>query len=321
MFKRWFPIVVGVSLFALVLAANKEKLPSAMKLLRQADLNYCLASLGAFLMMVYLKGVRWSFLLRMQGYSYSVWNCFLIYMGSLYWGNITPGRAGDFIKVLYLKEDLKMSMGLGITSVLMDRVFDLYLLLILGCAGLLVYPMPPDPHLSQLIQLVWIFFGVLVLVTVLAFNRRIGGVLLKAVFQKVMGSGLKDKTDQVFHDFHKGLEAFYKPSLAFPIFLSLVSYLVFFWGCSWIALAIGLHISILYLAFTISVVNIVSLLTFLGLGTRELALIVLFGLISLTQDQALAYDLLIFFIGTLLFTFLCFFCFLAKPIRMKSPAR
>ena len=312
MIKRILLIAVGVALFVFIL--SKVDMPTILSQLKKTDPLLCAGTVAAFLVMVILKGIRWSYLLKMQGYRYSIWNCFLIYMASLYWGNITPGRAGDFMKVLYLKEDLNLSMGTGMTSVLVDRVFDLYILLILGCLGILIYPMPADPHL---IQLVWFFFGFLVVATVLAFNRKIGEFLIKAVFQKVMGSQMKEKTNQAFEDFHKGMEAFYSPRLIFPIFLSLLSYLVFFWGCGLLAKAIGLDINLFYLSFAISVVNIVSLLTFLGMGTREGALILLFGLISLSREQAMAYSILLLFVGTILFTILCFFCFLLKPVRLK----
>jgi hypothetical protein len=66
------------------------------------------------------------------------------------------------------------------------------------------------------------------------------------------------------------------------------------------------------------VVNIVSLLSFLGMGTREWALIILFGLISLTQVQALAYALMLFFVGTVLFTLLGLLCYFLKPIRLSN---
>lgn len=313
MIKRVLLIVVGLALFVFIL--RQVNLESTLGLLKQADWKYCLAALAILVFMIYIKGIRWSLLLKMQGYRYSFWNCFLVYMGSMYWGNITPGRAGDFVKVLYLKADLKQSVGFGMTSVLVDRVFDLYILLILGCLGILIYPMPADPRLIQLVE---IFFGLLVLATFLLFNRRIGEVLIKAVFQKVLGNQLKKKASRAFKDFHKGMEAFYSPALLVPALLSVISYVLAFGACSFLASAIGLHISIFYLAFSISVVNIVSLLTFLGMGTREGALIILFGLISLTREQALAYSLLLFFIGTVLFTFVCFLCFLLKPIRWKN---
>lgn len=311
--KKFIPILLGLVLFALVLL--KVDLHSTWELLKHADPLLAFAGLLSFLVMVYIKGIRWSYLLKMQGKTYSVWNCFLIYMGSLFWGNATPGRVGDFIKVFYLKENLKMPMGEAMTSVLVDRVFDLYILLVLGGLGILIYPMPIDPNL---IHLVWVFFAVLIGITILAFNQKIGGVMLKAVFQRMMKQEHQDSTNKAFDDFHGGMKAFYKPTLLLPILMTVASYCVFFWGCGMIAKSIGLNIDIEYLAFTISVVNIVSLLTFLGMGTREGALIILFKLISLTQEQALAFSLMLFFIGTLLFSVLGYFCFLLKPVSWKG---
>lgn len=311
--KRYLPIVLGILLFALIL--REVNLSATWALLKQAEWTLLLLALLSFLAMVYLKGIRWSYLLRMQGVSYSVWNCFLIYMGTLYLGNLTPGRAGDFAKVFYLKEDLRLPIGRGMTSVLVDRVFDLYLLLILGCAGILTYPMPVDP---ALIKAVWAFFAVLAVITLLAFNKRIGGLLLKAAFQRLMKQEHREKTDKLFEDFHGGMEAFYKPAIFVPAFLSLLSYVSFFGGCYLIALSIHLPISVLYLSFCVSVVNIVSLLTFLGMGTREGALIILFGLVSLTQNQAMAYSLLLLFVGVILFSLLGLVCFSLKPIQLKG---
>jgi len=316
MWKKILPVLLGLVLFGLVISKGQVDLAKVWDQLLMVRWSYCPIVILAFLAMVYLKGIRWSYLLKMQGHQYSVWNCFLIYMTSLFWGNVTPGRAGDFMKVLYLKEDLKLSMGTGMTSVLVDRVFDLYLLLIMGCLGILTNNMSANP---DMIRLVWIFFGFLVFATLLAFNRKIGEVLIKAVFQRVLGKQLKEKANQAFDDFHAGMEAFYSPKILIPILLSAASYLIYFWACTLLADSMGVHIPIFYIAFCISIVNIVSLLTFLGMGTRELALKFLFGLINLSVDQAMVYSALILVDGTLLFSILCFFCYLLKPVRSKKP--
>ena len=47
---------------------------------------------------------------------------FLIYMSSLYIGFLTPGELGEFVKVLYLTNDKKISIGAGFSSVLTDRL-------------------------------------------------------------------------------------------------------------------------------------------------------------------------------------------------------
>jgi glycosyltransferase 2 family protein len=317
MWKRILIIVIGIALFLLVLLSiDRQK---TWEILEQADWKLCLLSLAVFVLMIYIKGIRWSYLLKMQGYHYSVWNCFLVYMASMYWGNITPGRAGDFVKVLYLKEDLKLPTGLGMANVLVDRVLDLYLLLVLGGLGILVNPMPADPASVKMVLAVKVFFVILVIVTFLAFSKKIGGILLKAAFQRLMKQEHREKTDKLFEDFHEGMAAFYKPAFLVPILLSFLAYAAAFGGCFLLAQSIHLNVSIFYLIFSISVVNIVSLLSFMGLGTRDVALQKLFGLVSITKEPAEAYSLLLFFVGTALFTLICFFPTLWKPVRLKSP--
>ncbi|HXL73597.1 MAG TPA: lysylphosphatidylglycerol synthase transmembrane domain-containing protein [bacterium] len=310
MFKRLFPFLLGIVCFALIF--NKVDWPKTWGYLKTTNIPLCVASVACLILMIYIKGIRWSYLIKMQGRHYSIWNCFLIYMSTLAMGNFTPGRAGDFAKILYLNKDLKFSTGTSMSSTLVDRVFDLYLLLILGGIGILAYP-TFDPNL---IKAVWAFFALLIVVTLLAFNQKIGGALLKAVFQRMMKQEHKDKMDKLFDDFHRGMECFYKPAILYPIFLSLLAYVSFFGGSYLIALAMNLPISILYLSFCLSVVNIVSLLSFLGMGTRDGALYILFKMVSL-QDQAEAFSMLFFFIGLVVFSLVGLICFYLKPIDLS----
>jgi len=311
--KRSIPILVGFGLLAFFLRG--VDLQGIWGLMKNSNLWLVLGGLGAILVMIYIKGIRWSLLLWMQGYRYSVWNCFLIYMNSLFWGSVTPGRAGDFIKVVYLKEDLKQSMGFGMSSVFSDRVFDLYILLVMGGLGLLLYPLPQDPNLVHSVE---VFFVVLVGVSVLVLNQKIGGVFLKAIFQKMMGEGLKARTDQAFEDFHRGMQAYYRPAILGPVALTVCSYTAYFFGCYLLAVSMGIQINVFYLAFVVSVVNIVSLLTFAGMGTREGALILLFRIVDLSKEQALAYSFMTFIVGVLIISLLGFVCYLAKPMKWKK---
>ena len=94
--KRYLPIVVGIALFLLIIRLWKISLSDTLIMLHQSDWRLLLLCLLAYLAMVYLKAVRWSFLLRMQGASYSVWNCFLIYMATLYLGEPNARPGGGF---------------------------------------------------------------------------------------------------------------------------------------------------------------------------------------------------------------------------------
>lgn len=312
MWKRLLVIVVAIGLFAWALKG--VKLHETLDILKGANWMLCFLALVVLVVMTYLRGVRWSYLLKMQGYEYSAWNCFLVYMVSMFWGNITPGRAGDFVKVLYLKRDVKAPIGTGMAGVLVDRVLDLYLLLVMGGLGLWINPMPTDPDSVNMIKAVKYFFVILLLISLLAFNKKIGGFLLKIASRSLMKQAHQEKTDKIFADFHKGMEKFYRWAMAWPVLLSVVSYAMIFWSCQLLAQSIGLNVNIFYLTFTISVVNIVSLVTLFGLGTRDLAIQKLLGLISIGLEPAEAFSLLIFFFSFALFTFVCFLFSFLKPI-------
>jgi len=312
MWKRLLVIVVAIGLLALSLKG--VKLHETLEILKGANWLLCFLALVILVFMTYLRGVRWSYLLKMQGYQYSAWNCFLVYMVSMFWGNVTPGRAGDFVKVLYAKQDVKAPIGSGMASVLVDRVLDLYLLLVMGGLGLWINPMPTDPDSVNMIKAVKYLFVILLLISLLAFNKKIGGFLLKIASRAMMKQAHQEKTDKIFGDFHKGMESFYRPAMIWPVVLSIIAYALIYWSCQLLAQSIGLNINIYYITFTISVVNIVSLLTLFGLGTRDLAIQKLLGLISISREPAEAFSLLIFFFATALFTLICFLFSFLKPL-------
>lgn len=314
MWKRLLVIVVPIVLLAWSLKG--VKLHETLDILKGANWWLCFLALAILVAMTYLRGVRWSYLLKMQGYHYSAWNCFLVYMVSMFWGNVTPGRAGDFVKVLYLKQDVKAPIGSGMASVLVDRVLDLYLLLVMGALGLWINPMPTDPDSVNMIKAVKYLFLILLVLSLLAFNKKVGGYLLKIASRALMKQAHQEKTDKIFDDFHRGMKSFYKPAMAWPVVLSVVAYALIFWSCQLLAQSIGMNVSIFYITFTISVVNIVSLLTLFGLGTRDLACQKLLGMISVTPETAEAFSLLIFFFATALFTLVCFFFSFLKPLPL-----
>jgi len=56
-------------------------------------------------------------------------------VSSLYLGIVTPGRLGKFAKAIYLNQEGITSVSHGFSSVLIDRLCDLYLLFLLAMAG------------------------------------------------------------------------------------------------------------------------------------------------------------------------------------------
>ena len=118
-------------------------------------------------------------------------------------------------------------------------MFDLYILLLLGCLGILLYPLPSYPGLARAVEILLIVLSVL---SALVLNWKVGGIILQSVFQRMMRSSLEARTDQAFEDFHRGLEAYARPAILLPLLLTALSYVLLFAACKCLAQSIGLRI-------------------------------------------------------------------------------
>jgi uncharacterized protein (TIRG00374 family) len=129
---------------------------------------------------------------------------------------------------------------------------------------------------------------------------------------------MKGHTDKAFQDFHEGMKAFYRPGLLIPVLLTILTYLSFFISCWMMCRGLEIQIGILYLTFCMAVVNIVSLLAFAGFGTREGALIILFGLEGFQKTQALAFSMVLLLVGTVLISALGLWAYTIRPVKFDS---
>jgi uncharacterized membrane protein YbhN (UPF0104 family) len=84
------------------------------------------------------------------------------------------------------------------------------------------------------------------------------------------------------------------------------------------ARALEIPIGVLYLTFCVAVVNIVSLLAFAGFGTREGALIILFGLEGFQKTQALAFSMVLLLVGTVLISAIGLWAYSIRPVKFDS---
>ena len=102
------------------------------RLVRNIDRNLLLLAVVFNLPMVLLKTLRWRVLMFPQNIYYSVSKAYLAYFGGIFIGFLTPGRLGEFVRAVHVKQDCNISIGHALSGVLADRLFDLYVLLIVG---------------------------------------------------------------------------------------------------------------------------------------------------------------------------------------------
>jgi uncharacterized protein (TIRG00374 family) len=281
----------GPLLFLLIL--SRMDLGRMVEIIGAIRVDFLLAALFLYPCLILLKAWRWHILLSQQEINYGLAPAFLAYNSSLSVGYVTPGRLGEFVKALYLRQDEGIPLGQALSSVLMDRLFDLYLLLMTAGLGIAIFSLPG--------QLSAIALGVLLaagltplLILVPDVSQRVIVLLIKGS-SFMIGTRYREEISQTLSHFQQGMEQLLSIRLALPLMVTVIAYAVFYLQCYLAALALRLPLSYPYAAFCVSLASLLALLpiSISGLGVRDATFIALLLPLGVTAEMAVSYSILI----------------------------
>jgi uncharacterized protein (TIRG00374 family) len=251
--RKWLFQAIGIIIFAFILW--KLDLRAAWDILAGTRVWLLGVALLLTVPFVLIKAHRWRYLLGMQGIDYDVKNCNYAYLAGMYLGLVTPGRVGDFVKVVYLKNDRGVAMSKGVTSAIVDRLCDLLLYVAVACAGGLAFTLSGD------IMAVIIGFGLVIVAILLIFlNETVRNLVLGNLFKLLLPKKAKEGAEVRIEAFYQGVDHFKSFRLVYPMALTVGAYVIFFIQCYLIARAANIPIGFLNVAYCIAVANLVSLL-------------------------------------------------------------
>jgi uncharacterized protein (TIRG00374 family) len=255
-----------------------------------------------------LKALRWQRLVRWQRIPLSLPRALLAYFSSLMVGFMTPGRLGEMAKAFTLKYEGGVTLARGLSSVVLDRAFDMYLLLVLGGVGVFRYailgtrlPWPAFAGLCLLLLAPLVFLHAPV-------ARWAGERAARLPGLRRRGDWVREKSGQ----FAEGLASVTTGRVAVCVVLTLASYAIFFVQCLLCAWALGFTLNYLDLVWMMAATNLLSFLpnTISGIGNREVALTYFLSQATPPQPAAMAVAFgltifLVFFVGGGLIGFIC----------------
>ena len=168
--------IAGLILLALLL----WKLDSAQVFaaIRRTSPSFLICAILLNIPQIFIKALRWRFLMFAQGIQYSVKNAALSYFGSIFIGLLTPGRLGEFVKTIHVSHDCGIPAPRAFPSVLVDRLFDLYALLLFGATALLAGSQQKNK------ALLFVESALLLIVPLIV-------ILHRATFQKIQKWGMR----------------------------------------------------------------------------------------------------------------------------------
>jgi hypothetical protein len=238
-----------------------------------------------------IKALRWRNILSGFGIQMSWQAASIATFASLFIGFLTPGRLGEFVKVLYVERHAAIHPATAFSSVLADRFFDLLLLVLVGIAALLGISAQPSKPAMLLLGMAGLFAGVAL------FLNESGFRLLTQGGSKLgrLGKRLFRRQGWLAH-LHRSLRMISARTLLNAVVLTIFAYGLFF-AQTWL-LAQAVHIRLGYwpIAFGTALASLAALLpiSISGLGTREATLVAFLGGYGLQPELALSFSFLVF---------------------------
>ena len=305
--------LIGLAILGLLLL--RLDLGFTLKMLADVRLGDVFSALTMLPILFGLKTWRWQKLLRMQGITYRFRDSFLAFMAGIFLGLITPGRLGEMGKALYLRQDMGVPISEGLASVLMDRVFDLYTILVVGFAGLIWFRLLPPWTLAVIMVCM---LGALLLPFALLSERLANYGLSIIAVLPFTGKAVSWSREAIAR-FQDALRPLLTPGLMIPFVLTLAAYALFFGQVKVLAVALGLKIGMPYLAVSLSVAGVITLLpiSFAGLGTRDAVLIALLSPLGPSPEQTVAFSTLFFLVSYVGAGLIGALAWQLKPLRQK----
>jgi uncharacterized protein (TIRG00374 family) len=303
--KRYLPLI-GVILFIYILL----KLDVKSIVLNMASINVVYIPLILFIVFLtlILQTLKWWVIARKQKINVPFWEANRINLISIFYGSVTPSRLGTIIRAEYLKKYTR-NIGKGISNFVLDKVLDLSSLFFLAVvfsymfhekigSSFIIYPMV---MLLAVSILTWIFL-----------SKKRAKFLLGFVYNRFLPKKTKKKARSMFHSFYENIPK--KRFLLVAFVINLLNWILIYISTWVVGLSIGIDLNLTHFLAILPLGTIIAQIpiSINGLGTREAALISLFGLFGVGAVAVFSMSMLSIVFSTLIPSMVALFFLLGK---------
>jgi uncharacterized protein (TIRG00374 family) len=293
--KKFLPLI-GIAIFIYIIySLDVNEIIDAILSIHPI---FIILSLTLTLPRLIIRNYAWQLIQKEQKISLGFFESLKIFLIGFFYGSITPGYIGQLMRVPYIKEKTKEPYGkLFVNSMLevIIHTLSLYGMMVIG--ALLVISVLPE---LLYFTVAWVIILAIIL---LYFVKKERGekpfyFLIRYLIPKRLKHHFTSFVDTFYTDFPK------IKKLMLPLFLGIFTWIIIFTQEYIIVFALGLDIPYLYFLLLFPIANTVGFIpiTFAGLGTRELAAIVLFSTLFAVAEEKIFVFALLGFVVTDIFT-------------------
>ncbi|MBN1860542.1 MAG: flippase-like domain-containing protein [Candidatus Thermoplasmatota archaeon] len=285
--KKILPLAGIAILIYILWKFDIEKILSVFSTLNPLYIILCFLSMPAFLLFL---TIEWQLILKRQciqvSYTYALKNMFIGY----FYGFITPGGFGNYLRALYLRDESNAPLPKCISNIITFNTIDTITLFVLSSIGGL-FLIGQYPYL--------VFLSLLCLFTVIVvFAFFLRQKKSKELFSRLLKTQIFQTIQQYITDpidtFYEDLPTF--KDLRLPFLVSIVGWIVFFTELYLIAGLFNIHLPFLTLFFILAIAASIAAIpiSLYGLGTRDAALVALLSLYNIPPENCISFTLLWF---------------------------
>ncbi|NWJ47728.1 MAG: flippase-like domain-containing protein [Chloroflexi bacterium] len=283
-FWRWVVRIGGTALLVFFLTRLNLDPLKIWDDLRQANLWLVVLSILLVFPFIALKAWRWNLILKDLSIKLGFKTAFRLYAVGLSAGSFTPGQAGDAIKAFYLR-DMGYPLGRGLVSVVLDRLFDVAVLILLAASGLLFLGADFAGELPVLVLLLGGTLAGLVALSLPAMRTRLLNIALRLLLAR------KASSNRTLQREEAEAEEKLRPVNFAPVFgATLLASALALFRIWLLALALGMNLNPLQVVAVSSLATVVSLIpvSVAGIGARDVALVAILDKLGYLHEKAIS---------------------------------
>ncbi len=286
--NRWVFRLIGVGVFILILL--KVDLGEALRVLVTVDPLFLILSLVLQATALVVTTFRWQLIMHRLEIHIPFLRSFVHQLIGTAAAQVTPGQLGEFVKVLYHRSH-GFPVPESLLSVLMDRAYDLLMLLLFGFIALAVlFGMPLTLTVAIAAS------GGIVLVTGFLFarNKEESARWIAAALARISPQVYKETVQGNARRLAQRVGGFKLSFLVVCGLLSIVNYTLLVLRNYSLALALHIDVPFGYFVMVVPLLRLVGLvpISISGIGTRDVTAIYLFAQVGIPEESSLIFSML-----------------------------
>jgi glycosyltransferase 2 family protein len=277
-------IQVLISVLLICYVIKKVDLIATVNVLGEINLIWLIIPLFLFIINIFLTTFRWNLILKKFKINTRFSSLLQLNYISFFFSQFLPSRfGGDIVKGYYSFKENKNVMASSL-SIVSDRIAGVTAFIVLNLISLIV----GFKILAPWIIALTLGIDITLIIILLIISRK--GIIYKIKILKTLLEKIKvlEKVEKTYSEIKKIKDD--KNLLVDAFFISLLANIMFIFINYTYSELFNFNISLIYFIIFIPIIVSITLLpiSFNGIGLREYLVILLFGTVGLSVEQALA---------------------------------